>query len=103
MMKNYFISLFISYRTYSTDPMKLAQMAIGQVKKFFYGSENTYNNRDVIYEKMMAEGKNPKMQRYVAKVIYVRDKARTKIVKHNERIRHLEDKIDGGVFKNNRV
>ncbi|KAH7636319.1 hypothetical protein HUG17_10289 [Dermatophagoides farinae] len=92
--------LSTSIRSYSNDSTNWFKFAIGKWNKFFYGGEQPYDSRDIIFENMVAEGKTSVMLRYMQKILYAREKARTRIVKHNEHIRKLEDKIsDGGVIK----
>ncbi|OTF80542.1 hypothetical protein BLA29_001973 [Euroglyphus maynei] len=87
-------------RSYSSDSNGLLRLAIGKWNKFWYGGEQPYNSRDIIFEEIVAKGKTLVMQRYIQKILYARHKARTRYVKHNEHVRKLEDKIsDNGVIK----
>lgn len=76
----------------------LLSTAIGKINKFIYGSETPYVKRDLVVEQMIKEDKY-RMTKLVARQIFLRDKARARYVKHNERIRKLEDKITGNAYK----
>ena len=66
-----------------------------KVNKTFRGSETPYVKKDDVLEMVMAAEKW-QMPRGFAKLHFLRDRARTKYVKHNVRIRKLEDKVTGG-------
>lgn len=73
-------------------------MAIGKVNKFIHGSEQTYNSRDIIYEQMVKEGKKEFGYLFDVKAEYQRKLARERILKHDERMKVLEEKITGNIF-----
>ncbi|KAH9420392.1 hypothetical protein DERP_014011 [Dermatophagoides pteronyssinus] len=85
-----------SIRSYSSDSNSLLKLAMAQWNKFWYGGEQPYKSRDIIYEDLLRDGKSLVMHRYLQKILYARHKARTRYVKHNEHIRKLEDKISAG-------
>lgn len=76
----------------------MIQFAIGKVKKLYYGSENPYNPRDPVFEQMVKDEKYSFNRPDLAKTIYLRTKARAKVVEHNKRVRKLDDKIKNGVY-----
>lgn len=70
-------------------------LILRKVKKFYYGSETPYVRKDNVFDQLMAAEKWT-MPKVYAREIFLRDQARNKYLKHNEHIRHLENKVTGG-------
>lgn len=94
--------LIISLAVVMARPMSTAgpveslfNLVLRKAKKFIYGSETPYVRKDKVFDQMMAAEKWT-MPKVYAREIFLREQARNKYVKHNEHIRHLEDKVTGG-------
>lgn len=66
--------------------------------KTFKGTENPLKQKDVLLEKIIEEEKYY-LPAHLARTFYLREHARKNYLKHNERIRELEHKVTGGVYK----
>lgn len=84
-------------RSLSSNSGGLFNQLIRKLNKIYYGSETPYVAKDEVLEKMIAaDGWKMPMPQKFAKINFLRDRARADYLKHNVRIRKLEDKVTGG-------
>jgi len=83
---------------YSFEKPSLFTQIRGKINKLFKGSETPATHRDVFLEKIIEDEKYY-FPAHIAKTIYARELARKNYLRHNVRMRELEHKVTGGVYK----